>query len=36
MTYPFTFENYPLKTEYLSEAERVESLADSKFGSRYV
>jgi hypothetical protein len=32
VTYPFTFENDPLKTEYIAEVLRVEQFPDSKFG----
>jgi hypothetical protein len=32
VTYPFTFENDPLKTEYLAEVMCVEQLPDDKFG----
>jgi hypothetical protein len=32
VTYPFTFENDPLKTEYLAEVMRVEQLPDNKLG----
>ena len=32
VTYPFTFANDPLKSEYLAEVVRVEKLADSRFG----
>jgi hypothetical protein len=32
VTYPFTFVNDPMKSEYLAEVVRVEQLADSRFG----
>jgi hypothetical protein len=32
VTYPFTFENDPMKTEYIAEVLRVEQFPDSKFG----
>jgi hypothetical protein len=32
VTYPFTFENDPMKTEYIAEVLRVEQFSDSKFG----
>jgi hypothetical protein len=32
VTYPFTFVNDPMKSEYLAEVIRVEQLADSRFG----
>jgi hypothetical protein len=32
VTYPFTFENDPMKTEYLAEVVRIEQLPDNKFG----
>jgi hypothetical protein len=32
VTYPFTFENDPMKTEYLAEVVRVEQLPDNKVG----
>ena len=32
VTYPFTFANDPLKSEYLAEVVRVEQLADGRFG----
>lgn len=32
VTYPFTFTNDPMKSEYLAEVVRVERLADSRFG----
>ena len=31
-TYPFTFTNDPMKSEYLAEVVRVEQLSDSRFG----
>lgn len=32
VTYPFTFTNDPMKSEYLAEVVRVGKLADSRFG----
>jgi hypothetical protein len=32
VTYPFTFENDPMKSEYLAEVVRVEELPDNRFG----
>jgi PilZ domain-containing protein len=32
ITYPFTFANDPMKTEYLAEVVRVEDLADKRVG----
>jgi len=32
VTYPFTFENDPMKSEYLAEVVRVEQLPDNRFG----
>ena len=32
VTYPFTFVNDPMKSEYLAEVVRVEQLADTRFG----
>jgi hypothetical protein len=32
VTYPFTFANDPLKSEYLAEVVRVDKLADNRFG----
>jgi hypothetical protein len=32
VTYPFTFVNDPMKSEYLAEVIRVEQLADGRFG----
>ena len=32
VTYPFTFVNDPMKSEYLAEVVRVEQLADGRFG----
>lgn len=32
VTYPFTFENDPMKTEYIAEVLRVEQFPDGKFG----
>lgn len=32
VTYPFTFANDPMKSEYLAEVIRVEQLADNRFG----
>lgn len=32
VTYPFTFANDPMKSEFLAEVVRVEKLADSRFG----
>jgi hypothetical protein len=32
VTYPFTFANDPMQSEYLAEVVRVEKLADSRFG----
>ena len=32
VTYPFTFENDPMKSEFLAEVVRVEELGGSKFG----
>lgn len=32
VTYPFTFENDPMKTEYIAEVLRVEEFPDRKFG----
>jgi PilZ domain len=32
ITYPFTFENDPMKAEYLAEVVRVEQLDDSRVG----
>ena len=32
VTYPFTFVNDPMKSEYLAEVVRVEQLADNRFG----
>jgi hypothetical protein len=32
VTHPFTFENDPMKTEYLAEVVRIEQLPDNKFG----
>jgi hypothetical protein len=32
VTYPFTFTNDPMKSEYLAEVVRVEQLSDSRFG----
>lgn len=32
VTYPFTFANDPMKSEYVAEVIRVEKLADSRFG----
>lgn len=32
VTYPFTYENDPVKTEYIAEVVRVEQLPASKFG----
>jgi hypothetical protein len=32
VTYPFTFENDPMKTEYLAEVVRIEELPGNKFG----
>jgi hypothetical protein len=32
ITYPFTFENDPMKSEYLAEVVRVEELEDSRVG----
>ncbi len=32
VTYPFTFEDDPMKSEYLAEVVRVDKLVDSRFG----
>jgi hypothetical protein len=32
VTYPFTFENDPPKTEYIAEVLRVEEFPEGKFG----
>jgi hypothetical protein len=32
VTYPFTFVNDPMKSEYLAEVVRVEQLSDGRFG----
>jgi hypothetical protein len=32
VTYPFTFANDPMQSEYLAEVVRVDHLADSRFG----
>jgi hypothetical protein len=32
ITYPFTFENDPMKAEYLAEVVRVDQLEDNRFG----
>jgi hypothetical protein len=32
ITYPFTFENDPMRSEYLAEVVRVEELEDNRFG----
>lgn len=32
VTYPFTFENDPMKSEYLAEVVRVEKLANDRVG----
>jgi hypothetical protein len=32
VTYPFTFENDPMKAEYLAEVVRVENLPDNRLG----
>jgi hypothetical protein len=32
ITYPFTFENDPMKSEYLAEVVRVEDLEGNRFG----
>jgi hypothetical protein len=32
VTYPFTFENDPMKTEYIAEVLRVEQFPEGKFG----
>jgi hypothetical protein len=32
VTYPFTFVNDPMKTEYLAEVVRVEQVSDERFG----
>jgi hypothetical protein len=32
VTYPFTFENEPMKTEYIAEVLRVEQLPEGKCG----
>jgi hypothetical protein len=32
VTYPFTFVNDPMKSEYLAEVVRVEQLCDGRFG----
>jgi hypothetical protein len=32
VTYPFTFVNDPMKSEYLAQVVRVEPLADNRFG----
>lgn len=32
VTYPFTFVNDPMKSDYLAEVVRIDQLADSRFG----
>jgi hypothetical protein len=32
VTYPFTFANDPMKSEYIAEVVRVDQLPDGKFG----
>ena len=32
VTYPFTFDNDPMKTEYIAEVLRVEQLPESRYG----
>ena len=32
VTYPFTFENDPMKTEFLAEVVRIQELGGGKFG----